>query len=319
MSDTAMNGESAPVAAEVAPVALKSTDTRKAPDARAPSRKPEEAKPAPVEKPTKPAPAADATPEEGAEPPEGESHAPAAETSSKEQKLPRWMKERLERERRVTEARTREAVLRELQAQGLKPEPAPQRQPDPPQQREPEKTLADFDFDPMAYQKYLAKQAIEDYKREEREREEQTKQAAAAETFKAKIDAFEVKVGAGAWDDIESSPLNTDPKFKPLVELFIGDENDLELAHHLATNLEEAARLLALPPLQRAREVAKLADTFSDTPEPEEKPAPVLPPKKTTNAPPPPKTVSGAGKPSVDIRNPDISTADRIKAWKARG
>lgn len=321
MSDTAMNGESAPVAAEVAPAPLKSTDTRKAPDARAPSRKPEgePAKPAPVEKPTKPAPAvADATPVDGAEPPEGDDAAAAvAPSQRKEQRLPRWMQERLQRERQVTAARTREEVLRELQQQGQVPAAAPQRQAEA--EAPTEKTLADFDFDPVAYQKYLAKQAVEDYKREERERAEQTEHAAAAEKFKAKIDAFEVKVGAGAWDDIESSPLNADPKFKPLVDLFLGDDNDLEIAHHLATHLDEAARLLALPPLQRVREVAKLADTFSDPPEVDEKPAPAVPPKKLTNAPPPPKTVSGAGKPSVDVRNPEISTADRIKAWKARG
>lgn len=308
MSDTAIDGDSAPVELERKAPVLKSTDTRTVQHA---TTKPEPAKEAAPAAKT-PKPEAQAPADDESAPPEGD-HAPAAETSErKEQRLPRWMKERLERERKVTEARTREAVLRELQAQGQRPEPA-QRQPEP--QGEREKTLEDFDFDPVAYQKYLAKQAVEEYKREEQARAEQTKQAAAADQFKAKIDRFEAKVGAGAWEDIQTSPLDTDPAFKPLVDLFLGDEHDLEMAHHLVQNMAEAERLLSLSPLQRVREVAKLAEKFSSASDPVEKP-PVVPPKKTTNAPPPPKTVSGAGKPSVDIRNPDITTADRIKAWK---
>lgn len=282
---------------------LKSNDTRTTPEAKTEAPKPEVVKAPKVEDTPEAAQADEATPPEG-------DNAPAADESKrKEQRLPRWMKERLERERQVTAARTREQVLRELQQE----QPVQHRQADP--QGEAELTLEDFDFDPAKYQKYLARQAVEDYKREEQSRVEQQKHAEAADQFKAKIDRFEAKVGAGAWEDIESSPLNADPAFKPLVDLFLGDENDLEIAHHLTQNPAEADRLLALSPLQRVREVAKLADMFSDNAAPA---ATALPPKKTTNAPPPPKTVSGAGKPSVDVRNPDISTADRIKAWKAR-
>lgn len=315
MTENVTDGGSAPVVQE-AP-ALKSSDTRKAPDTRI-SQEPK-AKEAPKEeaKPkTEVTQKATSDTDEQA-PPEGDNDAPAADKfDRKEQlRLSRKMKERLERERRITADRTRAEVLRELQESGQLPAPQPQRQTAEPQ-GEREKTLADFDFDPIAYQKYLAKQAIEDYKREESERAKQKELEAAAETLKAKIDAFEARVGAGAWEDIDTSPLNTDPKFKPLCDLFLGDDNDMDIAHHLVKHPEEAERLMALSPLQRVREVAKLADKFSDEPK-VEKPA-ALPPKKTTNAPPPPKTVSGAGKPSVDVRSPDISTADRIKAWKAR-
>lgn len=293
------------------PAALKSTDTLKTEAPKA-----EAAKPAKPDAPKTEAPK-DTANEQA--PPEGEQQddAPAADKfDRKEQlRLSRKVKERLERERRITAERTRAEVIRELQESGQLPAQQPQRQPEP--QGPAEKTLEDFDFDPVAYQKYLARQAVEDYKREEQTRAEQQKQAAAADEFKAKIDTFEARVGAGAWEDIESSPLNADPAYKPLVDLFLGDEHDLDIAHHLVRNPAEADRLLALSPLQRVREVAKLADTFSDEPKAAQA-APVLPPKKTTNAPPPPKTVSGAGKPSVDIRNPDISTADRIAAWRAR-
>ena len=295
-------------ATEAQPAALKSTDTSskaKADTAKPEAKAPAEAK-APQETATEQAP------------PEGESHddAPAADAprERKEQRLPRWMKERLERERQVTAARTREQVLRELQEQGAAPpKQQPQREPDP--QGERVKTLEDFDFDPTRYTEYLVEQKLEARQREEQQRAQQQKQAEAAEQFKAKIDAFEAKAGAGAWEDIESAPLNTDPKFKPLVDLFLGDEHDLEIAHHLTQNPAEADRLLSLSPLQRVREVAKLAEKFSD--EAPRAPA-AQPPKKTTNAPPPPKTVSGAGKPSVDVRDPNISTSDRIAAGKAR-
>ena len=77
--------------------------------------------------------------------------------------------------------------------------------------------------------------------------------------------------------------------------------------------MAEAKRINALPKLQQVREIAKLAERFDgDT---EEKP--VVLPKKTTSAPPPVKTVSGSGKPSVDVLDPSISTADRIKLWKS--
>jgi hypothetical protein len=314
MSDEATNVASATGAQ---PAALKSTDTLKTESKPAP--KAEAAKPAKPEVPGKSEQQNEAKPEKsGSEaPPEGEQDdAPAAAAPErKEQRLPRWMKERLERERQVTAARTREQVLRELQ-QGNNQPAQPQHQNAEPQ-GEREKTLADFDFDPVAYQKYLVQQGIESYKREEQTRAQQAKQAEAAEQFKAKIDAFEAKVGAGAWEDIESSRLNADPAYKPLCDLFLGDEHDLDIAHHLVQHPEEADRLLALPPLQRVRELAKLADQFSDEPPAVTTAAPVLPPKKTTNAPPPPKTVSGAGKPAVDVRSPEISTADRIAAWKA--
>ena len=306
MTDNATNVSSETVAQ---PAALKSTDTLKSEPA------PEAGKPA--EEPVKAQKQIEAKPEQSGNeaPPEGEEKddAPAAAAPErKEQRLPRWMKERLERERQVTAARTREQVLRELQAQQ---QPA-QTQAQTPSESEREKGLEDFDFDFVAYQKYLAKQAIEVYKREEQQRAEQQKQAEVAEQFKAKVDSFESRVGAGAWEDIEASKLNTDPAYKPLVELFLGDDHDLDIAHHLAQHIEEADRLLSLSPLQRVREVAKLAEKFSD-PATAEVAAVTQPPKKTTNAPPPPKTVSGAGKPSVDVRSPEISTADRIRAWKA--
>lgn len=287
------------VATEALP-ALKSIDTSsKAKEAAAePANAPE---PKVVEK-------VEAKVEADAKPPEGESDAPDADSpqGKTEKRLPRWMKERLERERQVTEARTRAAVLQEIQdRQPAKVEPV---QADPA-----EKTIMDFDFDQDRYIAYRVERALEKKEQAAQAEAERRKQAEAHESFKSHVDAFEAKVGDGAWDDIVSSPLNTKPEFKPLTELFMGDEHDLEIAHHLATNMKEAERINALPRLQQVREIAKLAERFEGSTEAK----PVVVPKKTTSAPPPVKTISGAGKPSVDITDPGMSTADRIKAWKA--
>lgn len=286
------------------PKALKSTDTRapvKAPEAVEPAKKPE----------PKPEEAAPAKAETVTKPPEGEStnDAPDADSpqAGKEKRLPRWMKERLERERQVTEARTRAAVLQEIQErQTVKPDPV--------KAPENDKTIEDFDFDQDAYIAYRVERALDKKEQLAKAESEQKKQAEARESFKSHVDAFEEKAGDGAWDDIVSSRLNTEPAFKPLTELFMGDEHDLEIAHHLATHMKEAERINALPRLQQVREIAKLADQFEGTTEA----TPATTPKKTTSAPPPVKTISGAGKQSVDITDPGMSTADRIKAWKKR-
>lgn len=302
-----MTDETNGVTAPVAQTELKSIDTSskaaETPNITArqtpkPEPKPEAAKPT----------------VEAVKPPEGESDALDADSPQKgEKRLPRWMKERLERERQVTEARTRAAVLEEIQKrEPVRHESAPQ-----PQAASHEKTLQDFDFDQDKYIAYRVEQALERKDHAAKQEAEQRKQAEAHESFKSHVDAFEEKAGDGAWDDIVSSKLNTDPAYKPLTELFMGDEHDLEIAHHLATNMKEAERINALPRLQQVREIAKLAEQFEGG-ETAEAPKPVVA-KKTTSAPPPVKTISGAGKPSVDINDPGMSTADRIKAWKKQG
>lgn len=291
-----------------APSELKSNDTRDKVEVQEVPAKPEPT-PKPEAKP-------DSEQEEGHdESPEGgeEPNAPAADShEGKRKRLPRWMQERLERERQVTEARTREQMLREFQEKN----PAPKAEEAPSGESKTwEQLLEESDFDYAKATKALVKQGIEEERKQEVARTKQQEQAASAEKFKAKIDAFEERIGDGAWEDILTSPLNQDPKFKPLVDLFLGDEKDLELAHHFAKNPKDAQRLIELPRLQMVREVAKLADQFSGE-QVEQTPAPI--PKKTTNAPPPPKTVSGAGKPSVDLDSPDITPAQRIAEWKRR-
>jgi hypothetical protein len=297
------------VTTEAAPQ-LKSTDTSYKATLVVPEAKPEKVAPK-VEK----EPVAAAEP---AVPVEGEKDdAPdaASQQQRSEKRLPRWMKERLERERQVTEARTREAMLREFQ----------QTQPKAPVEPEKPKlkTLEDFDFDSGKYTDYLVDEKLKQREADREASEANRKRAEAAESFKARIDSFEERAGDGAWQDIVESPLNTDPAFKPLTDMFMGDDHDLDIAHYLSENLAEAKRINGLSPLQKARELAKLAEKFEGGSQPEAAnapaPAPAPLPKRTTSAPPPPKTVSGSGKPSVDIGDPNLSTAERIAAWRKAG
>lgn len=289
-----------------APTALKSTDTSSRVTLELPKTEPVKApKVEPVEAEVDPV-----------VPPEGvkdDAQDAASPRQGNEKRLPRWMKERLERVREVTAAETREKLLREFQ----------EKSPQPPQAVQPEapklKTIEDFDFDQQRYTDYLVDTKLEARERQTRADAESRDRAKAAETFKSRIDAFEERAGDGAWEDIVSSPLNTDKAYKALTDLFMGDEHDLDIAHHLASDLKEADRIKALPRVQQLREISKLAEKFEDGSQSEEVATPSIPaplPKKTTTAPPPPKTVSGSGKPSVDINDPGLTTEQRIAAWR---
>lgn len=279
-----------------APRELKSIDT---------SNKPVEVKPEPP--PEKVAKVEVET--ETANPPEGEDAPDADSPQAKQKRLPRWMKERLERERQVTEARTREAMLREFQEKQPKAEPVE----DAPKL----KTLEDFDFDQSAYTDYLVERKIEQAEAKRRQQTEQQKQAEAAESFKRRVDSFEERVGDGAWEDIVSSPINTDSAYKPLTELFMGDDHDLDIAHYLASHLDEAKRINGLSRLAQLREIAKIADRFDKPAEGVDTP-PEAPKKKTTSAPPPVKTVSGAGKAGLDVNDPNLTPEQRIAMWRKK-
>lgn len=259
----------------------------------------------------------EAEPAQPAVPVEGEATASVADPTSKEYRRdPRWVREKLDRVRQETEARTREAMLREFQQTQPKTEPA---KPEAPKL----KTLEDFDFDSGKYTDYLVDEKLKQREAATREAETNRKRAEEAQSFKARVDSFEERAGDGAWQDIIESPINTDEAFKPLTELFMGDEHDLDIAHHLAMNPKEAERIRDLPRLQQVREIAKLAEKFEGGTQTEAANAPAPAPapltKRTTSAPPPPKTVSGSGKPSVDIGDPNLSTAERIAAWRKAG
>ena len=310
-------------ATQAAAQVLKTNDTgtiRAAVEAaKAPPAKPEPAQATA----TQAEPDADA----GAEPEEGDDATAAGaapdETKPPKRRLSRWMRERLAETEARTEARIRAeyAAQQTQQAQPARPEPT---NVGASTQGESTKTLADFNFNVEAYIEHQMEQREQRRAEAESRAKLETEWREADKAWKAKIDAFEMATGDGAWSEIEESPLHTDREFSAMTALFMGADNDLAIALHLARNINEARRIASLPPHQMAREVGKLLDTFEgtagQTAQPaqvaaQSKPAPL--PKKTTNAPPPPKTLSGAGKSVVDLDDPNISTADRIAAWRA--
>lgn len=221
---------------------------------------------------------------------------PADAAAKKSDRLPRWVQERLIREREKVTRETEERLRKELQpvkAQPEKAESAPRR-----------KTMEDFDFDTDAYTEYLVEQKLQENERKRTEAEQRKRQEESVAAFKKRIDSFEERVGAGAWEDIETSPINQDPKFAPLAALIQGEENDLDIAHHLALNPDEADRIIGLRPLAMARELSELAERLK---------GPATLPRKTTTAPPPPKTVQGSGKSSDNIYSPTMSSEQRIR------
>lgn len=326
MSDNANNVTST-TEASPAPAAavLKSNDTSKANRVTAqaePAKPAEAAKPEPVK--SEPAASTEPANAGGDDAGNGE-HATSADSSArKEGKLPRWVKERMERQRvtveRDTEARVR-AELEQRYGQQQQRQPAPTQARDNVQATTDQpKTMADFNFDPDAYMAHLVEREVTRREQAQRDQARHAERQAAEEQFKTRIDDFETRVGDGAWEDIETSPVNTDPAFADMTALFMGGEHDLDVALHLARDLPEARRINALPPLQRALEVAKLVDLFAGKTQAAPEPAKAAPiPKKTTNAPPPPKPLAGTGSPVRDANDPNMTTADRIKAWRNRG
>lgn len=223
-----------------------------------------------------------------------------------------WKKRR-ERIRREAIAETEARIYRELhENQGKLPS---QETEQASEVKSFDELLLENDFDQSKAMQAFYQQQREAERKAEAAEAAKESQAKAAESAKAKFDAFESRVGEGSVQDIIESPLNKDAKFKPLVDLFMGDDADLDIAYELANNIEEAERILSLSPLARVREVAKLAEKFGGATEQKRE----VPPKKTTNAPPPPKTIAGSGKSGIDLDDPKISTAQRIAEWRRKG
>jgi hypothetical protein len=300
-----MTVETNAVSAAVAPTGLKSTDTSvvnklNAEAAKEPEKAPETPKPE--------------VKETAAQVPEGDETDASAAGSEKPQPGKNSWKKRLERVRQSAEAETRAAVLKELIDQGVIKSPEkPQETAASPKA---EKNLEDFDYDQEAYLEYKLERKLEQREAKQREAEDQKRQAESAKQFEVRVSEFEKRAGEGAWQDVLESPLNLEPEYAPLAAMIQGDDLALDLAHYLASNPDKAEEIHSLPPLKMALEVAKIAEQLGG--KQPEKPAPVLP-KRITNAPPPPKTVSGSGKPSVDINAPDLTPEQRIAMWRKKG
>lgn len=94
---------------------------------------------------------------------------------------------------------------------------------------------------------------------------------------------------------------DVDPGF---LETAIELENPAAILHHLGTNLEEAERLVKMPPKKMAMEMARIEAKLKA-------PIPAPPPAALSQAPAPVITVGGAAKPGApEIHDPTISMDD---------
>lgn len=91
---------------------------------------------------------------------------------------------------------------------------------------------------------------------------------------------------------------------RDFLELATSSDASAKLIHHLGTDLDEAARILALPPVQMARELTKLEFKLNQPP----------PPKPVSKAPPPISPVGVAGK--AGAKSPAEMTDAEYAKWR---
>lgn len=251
-----------------------------------------------------------------------------ADHPKRQKKLSRWMKERIKRAEETAFKRAEEAFKAKLPA-------APAVDNGGEEAAERPKTLKDFDYDQAKFDDYRIERKVEERikarEREAQERQEAQFREQATAKFHEKVDAFEERVGAGAYEEMLEADINTPPV---MIDLLRGHERDLEIGLYLARNPAECDRIAELSPLKMARELAKIDEIVSadgyflgqepakdDAAEPNKKPAkepaPAAPKPRLTNTPPPSKTVHGGAPAKVSPDDPNLSPAERIALWRA--
>lgn len=228
-----------------------------------------------------------------------------------DRKIEPWMKKRLSRAEEKGRKLGRAEILDEVRTLRGAPE-APKGEPKQEQtQQQPaaQKTLADFDYDMEKYSRYLAREetkAVLAERDAEQERQRTERTAREAQTaFEKRKAEFESRVGEGAWDEMVSAKVDVPQQ---VIDLLMGHERDLDIAHYLINNPDELDALRGKSNLAIARGLAAIETKLSGSSREQE-----LPPK-TTKAPPPPPKVTGAGKSVKSIA--EMSTAERIAEWR---
>lgn len=124
------------------------------------------------------------------------------------------------------------------------------------------------------------------------------------EAIKAKKKAFEANLeGKRAnFEDFEDVAYGHNFMDQDLAEQIFDMDKGPEVAYHLGAHLDEAERIFALPPVQRARELTKLEFQVE-----------ALKPKVVSDAPDPINPLGGSEKVETD---PDKMTADEWRIWR---
>jgi len=230
-----------------------------------------------------------------------EGEQPEAETEETEEESPKQKREsgysRMKRRALIAEAQLANARLREVGTE-TKDDKAPKEE--------------DFNGD---WGKYIAATAAyeaakavkgslaEDRKASQQTRAEQLNQEVLAD-FNERADAFKSK--AKDFDDVVETFVSGGGKFSDAVrELVMDSDLGPQLTYHLAKHPVLANKISSLPPLQAAKEIARLEDTLSK------------PSTKPTKAPAPMTQVKGGASGNFDPASADMDAyvAKRKAGW----
>lgn len=173
----------------------------------------------------------------------------------------------------------------------------------PPPEAEKRKTLADFSYDDVAYEDYLAervtkrasetaaKEATKAVEEREQKKAQETTAAERAKAWKERADAF-----AKDHPDFVERVYGDDLPFTDAVAELVADSDiGPQLAYHLAQNPDDLARLSKLSPAAAGREIGKLEAKLQAQAKPADSNASAATKEPaTTKAPPPPPKIEGS-------------------------
>lgn len=210
-------------------------------------------------------------------------------------------KAKLERkhERQRTELETRARIEREQQISAPADDPEPK--------ESDYETYADF---VKAIGEHAARRAYRAEKQAEQERAAKESRMSEEQRY-AKLQQAVVDEGESKYDDFEDVVAGTGDMLrskglafsKAMVSALIEAENAADIAYHLGKNLDEAARIAALPAYAQAKEIGKLEDKL------------LAKPKKQISKAPEPITPVSSGKASNDTTLDDNLPIDE---WMKR-
>jgi len=192
------------------------------------------------------------------------------------------------------------------------------KQTQPQQRTEPEasvteKTLADFEYDEVKYQRYLkdevSKTAVEAARRELKAEQERNAGAQRKVSFVARETEFAKSV-----DDYDAITRNPRlPITEAMVEVVEDSDDGPALLYHLGKNPDITAKLAQLPPIAVARELGKIEARLAYERERAKEAS------KVSKAPAPPPKVDGL-EPSIGNVKPDSPDSDKLSddEWARR-
>lgn len=249
--------------------------------------------------------AASLTAEEEVKPDESGA-APAAEQAEKE-KVPAGLQKRINQiTREKHEARQKNAEL-EARIAELESKPKSVTETDAAPRPKEDDFDSDADFQSALIEhaaEVATEKALKKVREENDSRDQTTRKNEAQTALQAKKTAFEANVDAKRenFEDFDEVAYGHQFMDLDLADQIFGLDKGPEVAYHLGSHLDEAERIFALPPIQRARELTKLEFQVEE-----------LKPKMVSGA---PDAIKPLGNQEKAVENPDDMSADDWQKWR---